>query len=200
MPVKYGIIGCGAIAQRRHIPEAAANPDSNVVAVVDLVAERAAEIAKKYGAKPFTDYRKMLENTEIDAVVVCGPNCTHAAMSIDALNSGKHVLCEKPMATTRLDAAAMIKAAQKSGKFLSIAMNQRCMPPHVRAKEILAGGRLGKVLSFRTSFKHPGPEGWSVDGGKSWFFKKSRSGHGRQRRFGRPQGRPAPLAPQAGDR
>ncbi len=175
MPVKYGVIGCGAIAQRRHLPEAAANPDSKVAAVADPVKERVEEIAKKYGGKPFTDYKEMLKSGEVDAVVVCGPNATHAAMSIDALNAGKHVLCEKPMATTREDAAAMITAAEKNQKYLYIGMNQRLMPPHVRAKEILRSGRLGKVLSFRTSFKHPGPEGWSVDGGKSWFFKKGQA-------------------------
>ncbi len=175
MPVKYGVIGCGSIAQHRHLPEAAANKDSKVVAVVDPVLDRVEEIAKKYGAKAYIEYREMLKSPDVDAVVVCGPNSTHAAMSIDALNAGKHVLCEKPMATTRADATAMIKAAEKNGKFLYIGMNQRLMPPHVRAKEILDGGKLGKVLAFRTSFKHPGPEGWSVDGGKSWFFKKGQA-------------------------
>jgi predicted dehydrogenase len=96
-------------------------------------------------------------------------------MSIEALEAGKHVLCEKPMATTREDAKAMMAAAQKSKKYLMIGLNQRLMPPHVRAKEILTSGKLGKVLAFRTAFKHPGPEGWSVDAGKSWFFKKGQA-------------------------
>jgi len=76
------------------------------------------------------------------------------------------------MATTREDAKAMMATAQKNNRYLMIGLNQRLMPPHVRAKEILDSGRLGKVPSFRTAFKHPGPEGWSVDGGKSWFFRK----------------------------
>ena len=96
----------------------------------------------------------------------------HAPQSIDALKAGKHVLCEKPMATTRLEAKKMMDAAKKAKKYLMIGLNQRLMPPHVRAKEILASGKLGKVLAFRTAFKHPGPEGWSVDGAKSWFFSK----------------------------
>jgi predicted dehydrogenase len=115
----------------------------------------------------------MLKSADIDAVVVCGPNSLHAEQSIDGFNAGKHVLCEKPMATTREDAKAMMDAAKKAGKFLMIGMNQRLMPPHVRAKEILASGRLGKPIAFRTSFKHPGPEGWSLDGTKSWFFQKN---------------------------
>ena len=172
MPVRYGIIGCGAIGQRRHIPECAANPDSKLAALADPVKDRVEELGRKYEAKPYTDYKELLRSPDVDAVVIAGPNSLHASQTIEALNAGKHVLCEKPMATTREDAKAMMAAAQKNNKYLMIGLNQRLMPPHVRAKEILDSGRLGKVLSFRTAFKHPGPEGWSVDGGKSWFFRK----------------------------
>ena len=175
MSVKYGVIGCGAIAQRRHIPECIANPDSKLVALADPVKERVEELATKYGAKGYTDYKEMLKDPHVDAVVVAGPNSLHAQQSIDALNAGKHVLCEKPMATTREDAKAMLDAAKKNRKFLMIGLNQRLMPAHVKAKKILQGGSLGKVLSFRTAFQHPGPEGWSVDAGKSWFFKKGQA-------------------------
>jgi predicted dehydrogenase len=175
MVVRYGIIGCGAIAQRRHIPECVANPSSKLVALADPVEGRAEALAEKYGAKGYTDYQKMLADPEIDAVVVAGPNSLHAAQSIEALAAGKHVLCEKPMATTREDAKAMLDASKKHGKYLMIGLNQRLMPPHVKAKKILRSGDLGSVLAFRTAFKHPGPEGWSVDAGKSWFFKKGQA-------------------------
>jgi UDP-N-acetylglucosamine 3-dehydrogenase len=175
MPVKYGIIGCGAIAQRRHIPECVANPDSKLAAVADPVKERVEELGARYGAKPYTDYKEMLMDSSIDAVIVAGPNSLHAQQTIEALNAGKHVLVEKPMATTREDARAMIDAAKKTGKFMMIGLNQRLMPPHVKAKKILQSGALGNVLAFRTAFQHPGPEGWSVDAGKSWFFKKGQA-------------------------
>ena len=175
MPVKYGVIGCGAIAQRRHIPECVNNPESKLVALADPVKERVEELGAKLGAKAYTDYKEMLKDPNVDAVVVAGPNSLHAQQSIDALNAGKHVLCEKPMATTRDDAKAMLEAAKKNKKFLMIGLNQRLMPAHVKAKKILATGALGKVLSFRTAFQHPGPEGWSVDAGKSWFFKKGQA-------------------------
>ena len=168
--VRYGIIGAGAIGQRRHIPECAANPDSVVAAIADPVKDRVVDIAAKYTATPFTDYREMLRQTDLDAVVVCGPNKLHAPMTLDALKAGLHVLCEKPMATTRQDAKKMIAAAKKAKKHLMIGLNQRLMPPHIRAKEILDSGRLGKPLAFRTAFQHPGPEGWSVDANRSWFF------------------------------
>lgn len=175
MPVRYGIIGCGAIAQRRHIPECVANPESKLAALADPVKERVEELAARHGAKAYTDYKQMLADPGIDAIVVAGPNSLHAAQTIEALNAGKHVLCEKPMATTREDARAMMDAAKKAGKFLMIGLNQRLMPPHVKAKRILQSGVLGNVLAFRTAFKHPGPEGWSVDAGKSWFFKKGQA-------------------------
>lgn len=172
MPVRYGFIGCGAIAQRRHLPECAANPNSVVAALADPNEVRSAELARQYKARGFTDHGKLLAAADVDAVVIAGPNALHAPQTIEALNAGKHVLCEKPMATTRQDARAMMAAARKNKKYLMIGLNQRLMPPHVKAKEILTGGRLGKVLAFRTAFKHPGPEGWSVDGAKSWFFRK----------------------------
>ena len=178
MPVRYGIIGCGAIAQRRHIPECCANPESELVALADPVPQRAEALLNQYCAgagKSYTDYKEMLQNPNIDAIVVAGPNALHAQQTIEALNAGKHVLVEKPMATTREEARAMIDAAKKNKKFLMVGQNQRLMPPHVRAKQILQTGRLGKVLAFRTAFKHPGPEGWSVDAAKSWFFKKGQA-------------------------
>lgn len=178
--VRYGVIGGGAIAQRRHLPEALANPKSEVAAIADPVKGRAAELCETYGAKPFTDYKKMLadETLNLDAVVVAGPNALHASMSIDALKAGCHVLCEKPMATTRADAKKMISTAKRVKKYLMIGMNQRLMAPHAKAREILDQGKLGNVLAFETSFKHPGPDGWSVDGAKSWFFKKGPAGMG----------------------
>jgi len=175
MPVKYGIIGVGAIAQRRHIPECVANPDSVLIGIADANQGRCDELGKKFGVKSFCDHKDLLKMGELDAVVVSGPNALHASQTIDALSAGKHVLCEKPMAISREEAKSMIAAAEKNKKFLMIGLNQRLMPPHVRAKEILKTGRLGNVLSFRTAFKHPGPEGWSVDAAKSWFFRKDQA-------------------------
>jgi predicted dehydrogenase len=170
--VRYGVIGCGAIAQRRHIPEAVANKQAHVVAIADPVHGRAKSIAHGIGAAAYTDYHKMLKEQKLDAAVVCGPNIMHAPMTIDAFKAGLHVLVEKPMATTRPEARKMLAAAKKARKYLMVGMNQRLMPNHVKAKEVLDAGRIGKPIAFETSFKHPGPDGWSVDGAKSWFFKK----------------------------
>ncbi|MHA0858053.1 Gfo/Idh/MocA family protein [Paenibacillus sp. CMAA1364] len=170
--IKVAVFGCGAIAERRHIPEYAANEQVELVAFADPIIERANKMAETYGGKGYASFEELLANEEVDAVSVCTPNYLHASMTIAAANAGKHVLVEKPMACTTEEGEQMIEAARKNGVYLMVGHNQRLMPPHVKAKEILDSGKLGRVLNFRTSFGHPGPEGWSVDGAGSWFFRK----------------------------
>ncbi|MBP2000282.1 putative dehydrogenase [Paenibacillus shirakamiensis] len=171
--IKVAVIGCGAIAQRRHIPEYASNPNVELVAFADPVPGRAQEVAEQYGdIRAYTSYEELFAKEKVDAVSVCTPNYLHAPVAIAAANRGFHVLVEKPMATTVEESEQMIEAAKKNGVYLMVGHNQRLMPPHVKAKEIMDSGRLGKVLTFRTAFGHPGPESWSVDGRDSWFFNK----------------------------
>ncbi|MFC0470654.1 Gfo/Idh/MocA family protein [Halalkalibacter kiskunsagensis] len=173
--LKVAVIGCGSIAKYRHLPEYNANNQVEIVAVCDIVPERAEQMAEEYGALAFTDYKEVLKVNGLDAISVCLPNYLHAPVSIDALNAGKHVLCEKPMATSKEEAEAMIAAATANDKKLMIAHNQRFVSSHQTAKEIIDSGKLGKIYSFRTTFGHPGPEGWSVDGADSWFFNKEQA-------------------------
>lgn len=170
--IRVAVVGCGSISKHRHIPEYAANPHVELVAFVDPVLERAEGYAAQHGGKAYADYKQMLSEVKPDAVSVCTPNYLHAQVSIDAANAGAHVLVEKPMATTDAEAVAMIEAARNNNVYLMVGHNQRYMPPHQKAKEILESGRLGKVLTFRTSFGHAGPEGWSIDKRESWFFRK----------------------------
>ncbi|WP_186578970.1 Gfo/Idh/MocA family protein [Aquibacillus kalidii] len=173
--LRVAVIGCGSIAKFRHLPEYGSHSGVEVVAVCDLIEERANEAAETYGAVAYTDYKTLLKTEQIDAVSVCLPNYLHAPVSVAALEAGCHVLCEKPMATSKEEAENMIKAAKDNGKKLMIAHNQRFVPSHVKAKELIEKGELGKIYSFRTTFGHGGPEGWSVDGKESWFFKKEKA-------------------------
>lgn len=170
--LKVAVIGCGSIAKYRHLGEYHHNPAVEIVAVCDLIEERAQEAAEQYGAKAYTNYEEMLAVEKVDAVSVCLPNYLHAPVSITALNAGCHVLCEKPMATSREEAEEMIKVAKENDKKLMIAHNQRFVPSHQKARALIASGEVGKIYSFRTAFGHGGPEGWSVDGKDSWFFRK----------------------------
>ncbi|ANY65283.1 Predicted dehydrogenase [Paenibacillus algorifonticola] len=170
--IRVAVVGCGSISKYRHIPEYADNANVELVAFVDPIIERAEGYAEKHGGKAFADYKTMLAEIKPDAVSVCTPNALHAPVAIAAANAGAHVLVEKPMAATDEEAAAMIEAAAKNGVKLMVGHNQRFMPPHVKAKDLLKTGIIGKVLTFRTSFGHPGPDAWSIDGAESWFFRK----------------------------
>jgi len=170
--IKVGVIGCGSIAKHRHLPEYFGNEHVEIIAVCDMVTERANEMAKKYNAKSYKNYEELLADSDIDAVSVCTSNHLHAKVSIAGLNAGKHVLCEKPMATSSEEAEEMIEAARKNNKKLMIAHNQRFVTSHQKAKQLIEKGEIGKIYSFRTAFGHGGPEGWSADGKESWFFRK----------------------------
>ena len=120
-----------------------------------------------------------MANPEIDAVSVCAAYYAHAALSIQALKAGKHVLCEKPMATTLADCEAMVECAKKNGKFLMIGHNQRLAKAHMEAKRLIDAGLIGDIITFRTSFGHGGPETWAIKPGKdTWFFDKSKAAMG----------------------
>ncbi|KKE79122.1 gfo/Idh/MocA family oxidoreductase [Bacilli bacterium] len=169
------VIGCGSIAKHRHLIEYNNNPHVEIVAVSDINEARVKETAEKYHAKAYTSYEALLESENIDAVSVCLPNYLHAPVSIAALNAGAHVLCEKPMATSREEAEQMIEAAERNNKKLMIGHNQRFVSSHQKARKLIEQGEIGKIYSFRTSFGHGGPEGWSADGADSWFFKKDQA-------------------------
>ncbi len=177
--VKIAVIGCGKIAQMRHLPEFASNPEAKILAVYDRTKERAEEIAEKYHCKTFQTAEELIADEEIDAVSICVANVLHAELAIKALRAGKHVLCEKPMASTIEECEAMVQAAEESGKILMIAQNQRFDPVHMEAKKLLAQGEIGKVLTFRSTFGHSGPENWSIQKGpETWFFDKKQAAMG----------------------
>lgn len=177
--LNIGIIGCGKIAQVRHIPEYNNNPDAHIVAFYDYDHARAQQMAQQFGGRACDSVEELLAMPEIDAVSICTPNTFHAQMTIQALNAGKHVLCEKPMATTLEDCEAMVAAAKKNRRYLMIGHNQRLAGAHVKARELVGEGAIGKILTFRTIFGHGGPETWSITPGRNvWFFDRKRAAMG----------------------
>ena len=176
--IHVGVIGCGKIAQVRHLPEYADNEEAQIDGVYDLNPERAKEIAEKYGARSYSSYEELLENPEIEAVSVCVANDAHAEITIEALKAGKHVLCEKPMAVTLDQCNAMVETARACGKYLMIGHNQRLAKAHRMAKKLLEKGEIGNILTFKTSFAHSGPENWAIDRNNMWFFDKNKSAFG----------------------
>ena len=177
--INVGILGCGKIAQVRHIPEYAENPDVKLAAFYNPSRKRAEEQAEKYGGKVYDTAEELLADKSIDAVSICAANYAHAELSIKAMEAGKHVLCEKPMATTLADCEAMVECAKRTGKFLMIGHNQRLAKAHVEAKRLIDQGLIGNIITFRTTFGHGGPETWAINPGKNvWFFDKKKAAMG----------------------
>lgn len=120
---RIGIIGCGGIANGKHMPTLAKMKDVEMVAFCDLIPERAEEACKKYGApgaKCYTDYKELLKDPTIESVRVLTQNRWHCRITVDALDAGKHVLVEKPMCITSEEAKEMIAARDRSGKILAV--------------------------------------------------------------------------------
>lgn len=179
MKLKVGIIGCGMITQKRHAPEYAENENVEIYGFFDSSQSRAAEMVKVYGGRAYLSPEEMISDPEIHAISICAPNHLHSPLTIAALTAGKHVLCEKPMALSLEESSQMIRAAEKAGKTLMIGHNQRLLPAHRKAKEILESGQLGKILFFQSNFKHSGPESWSINHSNStWFFNKAQAHFG----------------------
>ena len=147
--INFAIVGCGRIAQRHaeHISKR-----GQLVAVCDIVADRAQQLANTYGAKAYTSYADMLANeTSIDVIAVCSPNGLHAQHTIEGLKAGFHILCEKPMGLSVKECGEMIQAAERANKRLFAIKQNRYNPPVAAVKEIIDAGKLGKVLSVQLS-------------------------------------------------
>ncbi len=175
--IRTGIIGCGGIANQKHMPALAAFPDRvEMVAFCDIVPERAQAAAAKYGApgaKVYTDYRELLADPTIDDVHVCTPNVSHCEITVSALEAGKHVLCEKPMAATTADAERMMEAYKKSGKLFSIGYQNRYMQNSLTLKKLCEEGMLGDIYYAKAhAIRRRGVPTWGV------FPDKSKQGGG----------------------
>ena len=136
--LKIGFIGCGGIANQKHLPGMKGMEGVDLCAFCDLIIERAEKAAKEYGtpdAKVYTDYKELLKDPEVEVVHVLTPNREHADITVDSLYAGKHVMCEKPMAKTAADAKRMVDAAKETGKKLTIGYQHRQKGESVFAKK-----------------------------------------------------------------
>ena len=148
---KVALIGCGGIAESKHIPSLLALDNVEIKAFCDIIPERAEEAAVLAESEGYIceDYMRIVEDHEIEAVHVLTPNREHAEITVRCLEAGKHVLCEKPMAISRADGQKMLDAARKSGKILSIAYQNRQRPDVQYLKQLIEDGDLGEIYYAR---------------------------------------------------
>jgi len=146
--LKVAIIGCGGIANGKHMPSLAKISEIEMVAFCDIEIEKAEVAAKKYGsedAKIYSDYKELLKDKSIDIVHVCTPNRSHSFITVDVLESGKHVMCEKPMAINTAEAKIMLETAKKTGKKLTIGYQNRFRGDSRYLKATCENGDLGDI-------------------------------------------------------
>lgn len=173
--VRAAVIGLGWPGIQ-HLKGYIADPRSEVVAVCDLDKGHAKKVASEYKIRRvYTDHLKMLENRDVDAVSVCLPNFLHAPISIDALNAGKHVLCEKPPARSAAEAKAMADTASENGMTLMYALVQRFDGSTQHLKQLVQAGELGEIYFGKAGYVRR--RGIPV-GREGWFVDKERSGGG----------------------
>ncbi len=149
--VRVGIIGCGGIANGKHMPALSKVKAVEMVAFCDLIEERAVKAAEQYGvegAKVFTDYKELLKE-DLDVVHVLTPNKQHSFITVDALESGKHVMCEKPMAINSVEAKKMLDASKRTGKKLTIGYQSRFRQNSMYLKKLCENGELGEIYYAR---------------------------------------------------
>lgn len=148
--IKVGIIGTGGIAGGKHLPGHEGVEGVSVIAGCDIIEEKAKNFAKKNDIpNVFTDYEKLVEMDELDAVSVCTPNCYHAEPTVAALEAGKHVICEKPMSDNAVDGQKMVNAAKKSGKILQIGLQSRFRAGNRTLRKLVDDGIFGDIYYAR---------------------------------------------------
>ena len=146
--IKVGVIGCGGIANGKHMPSIKSLGDVEIVAFCDIIKEKAEESKKNFGtedAKVYTDYKELLKDDSIVAVHVCTPNRSHSFITVDALHAGKHVICEKPMAINTAEAKKMVDAAKETGKILTIGYQNRYRTDSAYLKRACENDDLGEI-------------------------------------------------------
>ena len=173
---RVGIIGIGGIFKGSHIWEYLEDERLEVVALCDIIEERATEIRDKYfpNAAVYTDFRELLKDETIDSVDICTPNYLHSIIAVAAFEAGKHVFCEKPDAVNVEEVLKMNRAAEKAGKTLMIMRNNRFSPASQYAKKYIESGAMGDIYCGRC--------GWQrrrgIPGKGGWFTTKAQSGGG----------------------
>ncbi len=169
-----GIIGAGGIARGVHIPGYEALSNAQVLAVSDPIEAAREGVAQQFNIEDtYADFHEMLKRDDIDAVSVTTPNFLHAEATIAALEAGKHVLCEKPLAMNLQEAQAMVEASQRTGKKLMCGFNYRFAPEIQTLRHFAQAGEFGEMYYARTqALRRRGIPGWGM------FISKEKNGGG----------------------
>jgi len=178
--VGVAIIGTGAIARRRYIPELLSNRRVRDVLLVGRTEHTTRKVCEEFGLDRFAwgddAWESAVADPSVSAVIVCTPNVLHAPIAVRAAQHGKHVLVEKPMAVTLQEADSMIEAAEASGVVLMVGHHRRFQACYRLGKALVSSGIIGRPLSVRATLRQPGPKEWAPD--SRWFYREPSLGGG----------------------
>lgn len=152
-PLRLGIVGCGFVAEQRHLPTLRRLPEIQVEALADVDLERCRRVAARFGVpKSYASARELLDHGRVEAVAVCTPASAHAEPALAALDAGKHVFVEKPLALTLEDAGTLVERAETSSGVTMVGFNLRWHRLVRQARELLREGRIGRVTAIATRY------------------------------------------------
>jgi predicted dehydrogenase len=173
--IRIALVGAGHVAQVAHIPAYKRNPDAELVAVVDDDPIKARRIREQFGfTEWYEDFSDMLRKADVDAVDLCTPNYLHAPMAIAALRTGRHVLCEKPLARNGDEGLRMVETAKEHNRVLMVAMNNRFREDVQVLHRFIKGNELGDVNFVKAGWLRNAGE-WAQ---RRWFTERSKAGGG----------------------
>ena len=176
--LKWGVAGCGRFAEQTFLPTIKMLRKSVVTSLYSSDINRAKFLADKFGIeKHFNNYDEFLKS-DINAVYISSANSNHYQQVIEAAKAGKHILCEKPLAMTSLEAEEMVKACEQNNVQLSVNYVYRFHPLIIKTKEIIDKQMLGKIISMNLNFNIDAPPG------SNFRFDKKQSGGGALRDLG----------------
>ena len=168
--MKVGIIGCGAIAQRAHLPAFSSVEGIELYAVSDVDEATVKRSAKKFNVpKSFTDYKDMLKDQAVDLVSICVPSPLHGKLMVDCANAGKHIFVEKPLALNVKESLQALNAVKENNVKLCVVQNYRYFPQMLKLKSLINSGSIGKITSILGQANTLVPLGWTTG---TWLYHK----------------------------
>jgi predicted dehydrogenase len=163
--VRVGVVGCGSVGARRYIPDLVASPFADVVAVCDVNGARAAQVAAQYGVPhSYTDLDTMLADSDFELLFNLTPMRLHGSLALKALQAGRHVFCEKPLATSLTEADTLLEEAARRGLTLVAAPNAPLSPTFQAAAAAIGSGEIGQIIAARGRYGSDGPH-------EPWFYQ-----------------------------
>ncbi|MCW8816819.1 MAG: Gfo/Idh/MocA family oxidoreductase, partial [Ignavibacteriaceae bacterium] len=170
---RVAVIGLGSVAQLVHLPNLLKIKNTEVTAVAEINRNRLFSIGDKYEIKNrYTNYKDLLNNNNVDAVIIATPTHLHKQMAIDSLNAGKNVLVEKPLALTSTEGQEVIECAKKNNRKLMVGMNLRYRPDSMLIRSLIDAGEIGEPFYIKC--------GWirKQSSSEKWFSKREEAGGG----------------------